>query len=70
MSEDLFALVVEKYATLSLILDDFLKASTMLPSQERDVLLDNILERTNHTGIHFTSAELYRMFLGSGTIHV
>lgn len=68
MNQDLFAMIVEKYAQLNTILDDFMVVCNLEASPERDALLDSIKDRTNHTGIHYTTTELTRIFLGSRPI--
>lgn len=64
MNDDLFALVVTRYATLSRLLDDFMTACEMEPCEERNVLIQSIKERTNHNGLHFSPSELVKIFIG------
>lgn len=64
MSEALFALVLEKYAQLSVLLLDLMTACTMEKSEEQKQLINSIKQRTNHNGIHMTEDELAQLFLG------
>lgn len=65
MTESLFLLIIERYAQLNDILVDVIKACGMDEGEEREALVETIVERTNHQGIHYTQDELSLIFLGS-----